>query len=288
MTQPQGWPTPPQTYPPPPYGGYSNPTTQNPTYAPRPTTQGANPTPVLPPQKPAYVQNYQPPNQSRPPNQPRNPTVPVAQVEYEPPREDDLDDYVEGNYGELVPMYYTTAKLQFKPPGRINIKCFGCGGPHKKIDCPHRMLPGAFLPLCGDCGPGHPVAECPLRIQPRLPQVPTTPVNMIGTEALNPSYEEVTPVLAITRARAQNQVVTLDQPREPEVQSPKTTPIDYPNADLEIGRLKALQEWIDEERLKFEAKKASKDVLPLSEGGSLAEPPQSSKKEEVKETTSCS
>ena len=208
--------------------------------------------------------------------------MPVAQVEYEHQGEDDLDDYVEGNHGDLVPMYYTTTKLQFRPPGRINIKCFGCGGPHKKIDCPNRMLPGAFLPLCGDCGPGHPVVECPLRIQARIPQVPTTPVNMIGTVSIDPPPKEPIHVLAITRARAQALGEPPDQPKDPIDRAPKITPLDYPDADLEIGRLRALQEWIDEERIKFEAKKARRGTLPVSEGGSQAEPSHSIRPEEPK------
>ena len=40
----------------------------------------------------------------------------MAQVEYdpEPLKEGEvIDDYVEGVYGELVPMYYTSAQLQY-------------------------------------------------------------------------------------------------------------------------------------------------------------------------------
>jgi hypothetical protein len=52
--------------------------------------------------------------------------------------------------------------------GRLAIKCFGCGGPHRKVECPNRMLPGQSVPLCGDCGPGHVVQNCPLRNPPTL------------------------------------------------------------------------------------------------------------------------
>ena len=103
--------TQPQAYPAQPYVSYPNQANPSTSYAPRPSNQGPNPTPVLPPQRPSYVQNYQPPNQARP-SLPRNPIVPVAQVDYEHQGEDDLDDYVEGNHGDLVPMYYTTTKLQ--------------------------------------------------------------------------------------------------------------------------------------------------------------------------------
>ena len=82
------------------------------------------------------------------------------------------------------------------------------------------MLPGAFLPLCGDCGPGHPVAECPLRIQARIPQIPTTPVNMIGAIPIYPPPMEPIPVLAITRARAQALGEPLDKPEEPTEKKP--------------------------------------------------------------------
>ena len=70
-------------------------------------------------------------------------------------------------------------------------------------------------------------------------------------------------------------------PRNLQRKSPKITPLDYPNADLEIGRLRALQEWIDEERIKFEAKK-DKRVSLVSEGGNQAEPSHSLRVEEPK------
>ena len=182
--------------------------------------------------------------------------MPVAQVDYEYRGEDDLDDYVEGNHGEHLPMYYTSTKLQFRPPGRINIKCFGCGGPQKNIDCPNQMLPGAFLPLCGDCSLGHPMVECPLRIQARIPQVPTTPINLIGTVFVKSPPKEPIPMLAMTRARAQALKEPPNKPEEHVDRPPRITPLDYPDVDLEIGRLRALHDWIDEERIKFEARKA--------------------------------
>ena len=100
------------------------------------------------------------------------------------------------------------------------------------------MTPGAFMPLCGDCGPGHPVVECPLKIPSRIPQLPTTPVNMIGTMT-TPSKEDLVPALAVTRAQAQAQVrapeatVTPLEERQPQLR--KSTPLDSPNAELEIG-----------------------------------------------------
>ena len=39
-----------------------------------------------------------------------------------------------------------------------------------------------------------------------------------------------------------------------DVDPPKATPLEYPDLELELGRLKAIQDWIEEERLKFEAK----------------------------------
>ena len=96
-------------------------------------------------------------------------------------------------------MYYTSAQLQYRPAGRMVIRCFGCGGPHKKIDCPNRMTPGTFIPLCGDCGPSHPVSECPLRVRSQPMQAHAAPVNMIGA-----IYHSTTvSANAITRARAQ-------------------------------------------------------------------------------------
>ena len=85
-------------------------------------------------------------------------------------------------------MYYTTFQLQYRPQEKISIKCFGCGGPHKKVDFPNCMIHAAFLPFCGDCGLGHPISECSLIIQVQVPQIPTTPFNMIGSIAN--SYEK--------------------------------------------------------------------------------------------------
>ena len=96
------------------------------------------------------------------------------------------------------------------------------------------MLPGAFLPLCGDYGPGHPVAECPLRIHAIIPQVPTTPVNLIGTVFVNSPPKEPIPVLAMTRARAQALGEPPDKPKEHVDRPPRITPLDYPDVDLEI------------------------------------------------------
>ena len=119
------------------------------------------------------------------------------------------------------------------------------------------MTPGAFIPLYGDCGPGHPVVECPLKIPSRIPQLPTAPVNMIGM-VTTLSKEDLVPALAVTRAQAQAQVLapeatpTPTEEREPQPRNSMS--LDYPNAELEIGRLKALQEWVDEERICFESK----------------------------------
>ena len=65
-----------------------------------------------------------------------------------------------------------------------------------------------------------------------------------------------------------------------EVDQRKTTPLEYPDPELEIGHLKAIQDWIEEERLKFEAKRARKGVYFGTEGGSLAEPAKSIRQEE--------
>lgn len=80
----------------------------------------------------------------------------MVQIEYDPNsiKEGEITyDYVEGMHGEVVPMYYIDAQLQYRPLRRMTIKCFGCGGLHKKVDCPNRMTLGTFIPLCGDCGP---------------------------------------------------------------------------------------------------------------------------------------
>ena len=114
----------------------------------RPPISQPLPTPVLPPQQPAYVQNYRSSMQPRIP-QP-NTIVHVAQVGYDSMTTSEgevMDDYVENLQGELVPMYYTSAQLQYRPTGRMVIRCFGCGGPHKKVDHPNCSIPSIFIPL---------------------------------------------------------------------------------------------------------------------------------------------
>ena len=171
-------------------------------------------------------------------------------------------------------MYYTSAQLQYRPAGRMVIRCFGCGGPHKKVDCPNRMTYGTFIPLCGDCGPGHPIYECPLRVCTQPTQAPATPVNMIGT-IYHPS---IVPINAITRARAQGQGRAPEEVTKPkESNDPKidkVIPLDYPNTEVELERLKALQEWIDEERIRFESKRVGRKPISISQEGNVVETPQ--------------
>ena len=84
----------------------------------RPSIQQSVPTPVLPPQQPAYVQNYRSLMQSRIP-QP-NLIVPVAQVGYDSltPSEGEVTDvYDENLQGELVPMYYTQLNYNIDQQG---------------------------------------------------------------------------------------------------------------------------------------------------------------------------
>lgn len=169
--------------------------------------------------------------------------MPIAHIGYDPNslmEGEKTKDYVENVQGDLVPMYYTIAQLQYIPPDRITIKCFGCGSPHKKVDCPNHMTPGAFIPLCGDCGPGHPVFECPLRVQVQVSQAPATPINMIGAI----SHSNVVPVNVITRSRAHIEGIDPEEPtRSREVAKPKAkkaTPIDYPDVEVELERLKTL------------------------------------------------
>ena len=55
-----------------------------------------------------------------------NPTVPIAQVGYDsltPSEGEVMNDYVKNFQGELVPMYYTSAQLQYRPAGRMVIRC---------------------------------------------------------------------------------------------------------------------------------------------------------------------
>jgi len=127
--------------------------------------------------------------------------MPVAQIGYDSsiPYEGELtDDYVENVPRQLVPMYYTTAQLWYRPAGKMTIKCFGFGGPHKKVDCPNCMTPSTCIPLCGDCGPSHHVFKCPLRVQVQTSQAPTALVNMIGTI----SHPHIVHVNVVTRERA--------------------------------------------------------------------------------------
>jgi len=92
----------------------------------------------------------------------------------------------------------------------MTIKCFGFGGPHKKVDCPNCMTPCTFITLSGDCGPGH-FVECPLRVQVQTSQEPIAPINMIGTV----SHPHIVPMNAITRARAQAQRIVSKEPPKP-------------------------------------------------------------------------
>ena len=128
--------------------------------------------------------------------------MPIAQIGYDTnvlTKGEQTNFYVENVQGELVPMYYTAAQLQYRPLGRITIKYFCCGGPHKKVDCPNRMTPGASIPLCGDSGTNHPVSKCSLRVQVLVSQALAAPVNIIGQI----SHPHVAPMNAVTRARAQ-------------------------------------------------------------------------------------
>ena len=171
-------------------------------------------------------------------------------------------------------MYYTTTQLRYKPVEGLMIRCFGCGGPHKHVDFPNCMTPGTFIPLCGDCGLGHPVAECSLRVHKQPTQAPVAPVNMIGA-IYHPS---IVPANAITRARAQGQGIAPEEiPKPKETSDPKVdkvVPLDYPNAEVELERLKALQEWIDEERIRFESRKMGRKPVSVSQEGNVVDPPQ--------------
>ena len=50
--------------------------------------------------------------------------------------------------------------------------------------------------------------------------------------------------------------------------------MDYPNAEVELERLKALQEWIDEERVRFESRRVGRKPISISQEGNAIEPPQ--------------
>jgi len=99
---------------------------------------------------------------------------------------------------------------------------------------------------------------------------------MIGTI----SHPHIMHVNAITRARAKAQgiVVSKEPPKpketcEPEVD--KVIPLDYPSAEVELESLKALQEWIDEERIRFESRKIERRSIRVSQERNSVEPPQS-------------
>ena len=136
------------------------------------------------------------------------------------------------------------------------------------------MTPGTFIPLCGDCGPGHPVSKCPSRICTQPIQAPVAPVNMIGAIY----HSSTMPANAITRVRAEDQGIAPEEipnPKEPsEPKVDKIVPLDYPNAEVELERLKALQEWIDEERVIFESKRVGRKPISISKEGNVIEPPQ--------------
>ena len=142
------------------------------------------------------------------------------------------------------------------------------------MDCPNRMTLGTFIPLCGDCGPGHPVSECPLRVRTQPIQAPAAHVNMIGVIY----HSTIVSTNAITRARAQEQGIALEEvPKPKETSDPKVdkvTPLDYPNAEVELERLKALQEWIDEERIRFESRRGGRKPISISQEGNAMESPQ--------------
>ena len=129
-------------------------------------------------------------------NPPPQQMVPVTHIEYEESplgKEEIIDDYVEGELGELIPMYYMVTMQQQCPMGRPTIKCFGCGGPHRKVECPNQMVLGQFMPLCRDCGLGHVVQNFPLRNQPTYNQGPVALVNLMKVVPTN----HLTPLLAL-------------------------------------------------------------------------------------------
>jgi len=55
----------------------------------------------------------------------------------------------------------------------------------------------------------------------------------------------------------------------------KAIPLDYLSAEVELERLKALREWIDEERIWFESRKIGRRSIPVSQGENSVEPPKS-------------
>ena len=74
--------------------------------------------------------------------------------------------YIENSNGELIPVHFS----HLRGDGiLLPIRCFGCGGRHRKMDCPHRQNPLAFLTSCVDCGTKHPCLDCsfkPILIRP--------------------------------------------------------------------------------------------------------------------------
>jgi len=187
------------------------------------------------------VQNYRPLVQTRFPQ--HNPTMHIAQIGYDstiPTNGELIDDYVENVHGELIPMCYTIAQLRYRLAGKMSIRCFGYGGPHRKVDCPNRMTPGTFIPLCDDYGLGHHVSECPLRVQVQTSQAPLAPINMIRTM----SHPHIVPINVVTRSRDQAQGIVsqeLLKPKETsDPQVDKVIPLEYMSAKVELERLKAL------------------------------------------------
>ena len=83
------------------------------------------------------------------------------------------------------------------------------------------------------------------------------------------------PANAITRARAQEQGIAPEEVSKPkETSDPKVDkviPLDYPNAEVELERLKALQEWIDEERIRFESRRGGRKPISISQEGNVME-----------------
>ena len=91
-------------------------------------------------------------------------------------------------------------------------------------------------------------------------------------------HSSTVPANAITRARAQEKGIAPEEiPKPKEPSDPKVdrvVPLDYPNAEVELERLKALQEWIDEERVRFESKRVGRKPISVSQGENTIEQPQ--------------
>jgi len=47
----------------------------------------------------------------------------------------------------------------------------------------------------------------------------------------------------------------------------KAIPLDYPSVEVELKSLKSLEEWIDEERIRFESRKIERRSIPVSQEG---------------------